>query len=84
MTIKGVKCQKCGRGLYSRARHDFRACPCGSGLAVDGGLAYLKVTFREYDDHELADFEVEGVSAKELYEDWRSGKDQYGIIEAAT
>ena len=89
MTVNGIKCKRCGRGLYSRARHDFRSCPCGSGVAIDGGRDYTRVSFVEYEDFEAADFEIEALSTEidlngMLYEDWYFGNDRYGIIERTT
>ena len=33
-----VVCNKCGNILESMFGHDFKSCPCGSGVFVDGGL----------------------------------------------
>ena len=32
-----VVCNKCGTILESTFGHDFKVCPCGSGVFVDGG-----------------------------------------------
>ena len=34
-------CKKCNDVIYSKHRHDFNYCKCGS-VAVDGGLSYLR------------------------------------------
>ena len=36
-----LECKKCGDIIYSRNRHDFKYCKCGS-VAVDGGMDYLR------------------------------------------
>lgn len=44
--VNGVHCNRCGQNVYSWTRHDFKWCPCRS-VAVDGGLAYKKRSFKE-------------------------------------
>lgn len=46
-----VKCLKCGDMPFSKSRHDFVSCKCGS-IAVDGGMEYLKRTgnLRQYQE----------------------------------
>lgn len=41
-----VKCLECGDAPYSAHRHDFRSCMCGA-LAVDGGMNYLRRSYKE-------------------------------------
>lgn len=50
-----VECQKCGDKPFSRNRHDFRYCKCGS-IAVDGGTEYLR---RVGDIHAYNDLSIE-------------------------
>jgi hypothetical protein len=81
-TILGRYCPSCDHTYFSRARHDFRPCPCWisserkTGGYVDGGRDYLKcggisITVRipiEQSDDELAD-------------DWRTQTNKYGLIK---
>ena len=36
-----VICNKCGEFIFSKHRHDFVTCHCGT-ISVDGGQAYLR------------------------------------------
>lgn len=36
-----IECAKCHDRIYSRNRHDWRACRCGATF-VDGGSSYLR------------------------------------------
>lgn len=81
-SILGRYCPNCDHTYFSRARHDFRACPCWissnrkTGGYVDGGRAYLRVggqgiTVRitiEQSDRDLAD-------------DYRKQFDKYGLLK---
>lgn len=91
MKVVGIKCPECGVVIYSRARHDYRECPCGC-VAVDGGMDYLKVaglfdfelvTNDECDD--VLDFAVVVVdldaNRNELFLDWRYCLDNYGVVK---
>ena len=44
--VTGVTCPKCKARVYSRSRHDFRACPCG-WTKVDGGIELERVIVKE-------------------------------------
>ena len=43
-----ARCKNCGDTIESKYRHDFQACSCyenvvgNKGIAVDGGLSYLR------------------------------------------
>ena len=85
MTVKGIRCNKCGAGVYSRSLHDFRWCPCKS-VAIDGGRDYMKVTFEKQTDFECVDFEVLSFNRdadvkKILFDDWNLGRNEYGLAE---
>ena len=80
--ILGRYCPKCDYTYFSRSRHDFNCCPCyiesgkKTGGYVDGGRDYLKVggagsTVR------LPMY----LTDEELYEDWKSGLNRYGLIK---
>lgn len=44
-----AQCRKCGDIIESTNVHDFKSCSCGA-ISVDGGLDYLKRSFKDYDD----------------------------------
>ena len=50
-----VKCLMCGDTIESRHRHDFVPCSCGN-VAVDGGLDYIKRSFKTGQFTELSEF----------------------------
>lgn len=82
MRVTAIKCDKCFDIIYSRARHDFRSCTCGS-VSIDGGRDYTKISFRENPPEPFA-FEIEGITASDLYNDWNKRIDKYGIIKGGT
>lgn len=43
-----IHCLKCDTVIYSKYRHDFHYCKCGS-VSVDGGKDYFKVGYRTDD-----------------------------------
>lgn len=81
-TILGRYCQTCNTTYFSRARHDFRPCPCWissgrkTGGYIDGGRDYAKVG--GYGTMVRITIEQ---SDKELVEDWRKQIDKYGHIK---
>lgn len=77
MKIHGVICLKCKDFVYSRARHDFRACGCGT-VAADGGLDYLKISGLEYAQVSTRELDV---TPRQLYDDWNKRIDKLGIIK---
>jgi hypothetical protein len=44
--IFGIRCSKCNELIYSKNRHDFVTCSCGT-FSVDGGRDYFKLTYEE-------------------------------------
>jgi hypothetical protein len=74
-----VKCHRCGELIYSRARHDFHYCHCGS-VAVDGGRDYLKVTAND-GEWSTQDLTLAGITEKELFDDWNERRDEHGWIK---
>lgn len=51
-----VRCNYCGDIIESTHRHDFRTCSCWR-VSVDGGLDYIRRSFRSRDDFtELSEF----------------------------
>lgn len=73
--VTGAVCNKCHNFVFSRSRHDFRSCPCGS-VSVDGGFDYLKVSG---DDYETKSMRVPA-TREQLVVDYNAGTDLYGII----
>ncbi len=39
-------CLKCNTYIFSRHRHDYVTCECGS-LSVDGGMDYIRRSFKD-------------------------------------
>jgi|TARA_Y100000034_G_C6822229_1_gene370433 hypothetical protein len=65
--------------LFSRARHDFRTCSCGE-TSVDGGqVDYVRLLFKDKPP-ERAELYVDA-TLKELYNDWNSREDKFGLIK---
>lgn len=80
MKVQAVKCPKCGEGIYSRARHDWHTCGCGS-IFVDGGFDYCRIGAMKdgVDLDKIKSYQIEVRATKqELYDDWSTGKDRYG------
>lgn len=77
MKIKVYTCPRCLTSVYSRTRHDYRWCPCNT-IAVDGGLEYTRVVWKDTLP-ESHDIEVDA-TREQLYDDWNSRQDKYGII----
>jgi len=82
MEILGRYCNTCDYTYFSRARHDFRSCPCWisserkTGGYVDGGRDYLKCGGSGI----FVRINVSQTS-QELADDWKSGKNNYGLIK---
>ena len=79
MYVDAVVCPDCGETIYSRARHDFHYCHCGS-TAVDGGFDYLRYLSNKLDEVKVVKVEVKA-TPKKLYDDWNYGKDKFGWIK---
>lgn len=84
MKVSAIKCQLCGDTIYSRARHDMHSCTCGA-VSIDGGFDYMRVAWQG-DKHPMPEgFELElpdGVTKKDLYDDWNLKGTKYGLIKA--
>lgn len=76
--VNAIQCRGCSDIIYSRARHDFRTCSCGN-CSIDGGFDYMKISFG-YNGYINIPLEIK-VTEKDLWEDWNSGKDCYGLIK---
>lgn len=81
-SVLGRYCHTCDTTYFSRARHDFRPCPCWisserkTGGYVDGGRDYLKIGGAGI----IVRIAIEQTDA-ELIEDWNSQKDKFGYIK---
>ena len=78
MKIKTAKCNNCNDVIYSRARHDFIRCTCGS-IAIDGGQTDYVRIIGNPDDFESTTIEL-NVTIEELLDDYTSGRNELGKI----
>lgn len=76
--VNCIKCAICGAIIYSRAVHDFHCCPCGD-VFVDGGFSYSRYGWEKQDRPEPF-IKYVHASKKELYDDWNTQKNKFGII----
>lgn len=79
MKIQAIKCKGCQTTLFSRTRYDFRTCLCGK-TSIDGGFDYLKASFDSNIGFENVELELD-VTLEELYRDWNTAEDKYGVIK---
>ena len=80
LTVNAICCPKCGDTIYSRARHDFHGCTCGS-IFIDGGRDYMKVSAAPEIFAQLKTIKLElDVTDMQLYEDWAKGYNVYGLF----
>ena len=63
--------------MYSRARHDFRSCPCGD-ISVDGGFDYARISYKSSSPRPV-DFKI-AQTKEQLYDDWNKRADRYGMV----
>lgn len=79
MQITAIQCKKCKAIVYSRTTHDMRTCPCGA-VSIDGGREYVRIC-GDYDGYILIyNFEVKATPLQ-LYKDWNSYADKYGVVK---
>ena len=74
MKLWAIKCVYCHDIIFSRARHDFRVCSCDATF-IDGGFDYT----RYGGDGALVEIELDATK-KQLYDDWNTRTDKFGII----
>lgn len=82
LKVSAIKCPKCGDTIFSRAHHNFYYCSCG-GCFI-GCLISRKCALGRWDPKYFApkSFDIEiKVTKEELYEDWNSSINKYGIIK---
>lgn len=79
MIVQAIHCSKCNDIIYSRARHDFHSCMCGS-ISIDGGRDYTKIAWNSGEVDYPKDFSLilHGITQEMLYQDWNKGIDNYG------
>ena len=82
MKINAFTCNSCGSTIYSRTTHDFNTCPCWNkeqtqGIFIDGGFDYTR-----YGGNGKQVTLYLPLTEKDLYDDWNSARDKYGIIKA--
>lgn len=73
-------CPNCKDIIYSRAHHDFHHCSCKE-IAVDGGFEYIRCAFKNIPPEQIN--KTIKASKTELYKDWNSGADKFGIIKGS-
>jgi len=77
--VSAVICPQCKAIIFSRARHDFRSCPCGT-ISIDGGFDYTKLTSNLNSSvPKIFTLSIEQ-TPMELYDDWNTGADKYGVL----
>ena len=77
--VNAIRCPECGDVIYSRTRHDFRNCSCGN-VYIDGGLDYIRVGGKASPNVKVFELEIKATK-KELYNDWNSSGNKYGLIK---
>ncbi len=77
MKVNAYKCPECNQVIYSRTRHDFRTCDCGT-ISADGGFDYSRILFKTKPPNPVS-LDVE-VTKTDLYYDWNKGEDKYGKV----
>lgn len=80
--VRTATCPKCNIEMYSRARHDYHGCKCGT--FVDGGFDYLR--YGGPNGHYSPKIRIRYVKATrwELYQDWNTSSNKFGFIERNT
>lgn len=76
MKVDAIQCVHCGDTVFSRTHHDMRFCSCGK-VSIDGGRDYCRVGFRDINDFEMLELEI-NLTTKQLYDDWNRKEDKYG------
>ena len=82
--VVSYKCPKCKDRVFSRANHDFRGCSCGA-IAVDAGFSGYGGRLIWSDGIDPSQFDRQVLklpqTQQELYDDWNTGTNKYGIIK---
>jgi len=78
LLINAVDCRECDTIVFSRTEGDVRSCDCGR-IVVSGGQHYFKYDVYTNPQYEIKKMHIE-VTLEDLYDDWDTMKDEYGII----
>jgi len=77
--VHAIQCKNCLDTVFSRATHDMRSCSCEQ-VSIDGGFDYTRIVAKITSDYIEMKISIDQ-TPMELYEDWNSRKDEYGIIK---
>ena len=76
--IQGFYCGKCNHTIFSRAKHDFRACACWKRNSINEGVVVSGDKLMPGSKGESLDIET-SVDEWELYDDWNYRRDKFGL-----
>jgi len=76
--VTTIVCPSCQMEMYSRARHDFHGCKCGT--FVDGGFDYVRYGWPNGFDKPTTHIRYVAATRQELYDDWNKRIDHFGFI----
>lgn len=79
--VSAITCPNCGDIIFSRTRHDHHSCSCGS-VSIDGGFDYMRIHFtQEVNPEHIKHLTLElDITKQDLFNDWNSSTDKYGVI----
>lgn len=81
LLVDAARCMSCKTVLFSRTRHDYRSCTCGS-ISVDGGFDYFRYRADQQDLIQYLNIQLpKKITKKLLYNDWNHYKDRYGLYK---
>lgn len=76
-----IICPSCKLEMYSRARHDFHGCKCGT--FVDGGFDYLRYGGPNGFPKPTGKTRYVAATRQQLFEDWNRQTNKFGFIARA-
>lgn len=77
--VTTITCPQCKSEMYSRSRHDFHGCACGT--FIDGGFDYIRYGWPNGYDRPKARYRYVNATRAELANDWNKAIDKYGFIK---
>jgi len=77
--VSTIICPICKAEMFSRARHDYHGCKCGT--FVDGGFDYLRYGWPNGTDKPTSRIRYVVATRQELYDDWNQRIDKFGFIK---
>ena len=81
LTVNALECPDCGDFIYSRTRHDYHYCSCGS-VFIDGGFDYIRLGGRGLEKtHKLWEINLGDKTKQDLASDWNYKNDRLGTIK---